>query len=137
SVGVCGRSGRVSVTLFLFGAPLAASGPSVDRKFGSLAQPARAIAERGQRGDRGLDLGLGGLTRARQPEFRNECRLAGVRVLPDSLAERPRIALDIQKIVADLEGEAEMPGIEGKRGAPRGIGAEDRARLGREADQRP
>ena len=73
--------------------------------------------------------------RAIQPQDRHEGRLAGRGVGADRLAGLGRVALGVQQIVDDLEGEAEIVGIGDERVAllRRGM-AEDGAGLAGEGD---
>ena len=78
------------------------------------------------------------LTRLRrapvEPEQRHEGRLAARLVLAQPLARRLGVALDVEDVVADLEGEPER-----RRVAPQRLGVrppEDRARLRRPDEER-
>ena len=84
-----------------------ASTPSGDGEIGGGAQQVGAGAEIGERRRRPARQGLGALPRARRSEKRHQRRLAGAGVLACRLAQRRRVAFEVEQVVGDLEGEAE------------------------------
>ena len=69
-----------------------------------------------------------------EPQQRHEGRLAALLVLAQPLARRLGVALDVEDVVADLEGEPERRGIAAQRLGVRP--PEDRARLRRPDEER-
>src|SRR5581483_7062882 len=103
-----------------------------------LPQKFRSLVEQIKMHDRLIDqqlrLGAGPLN----PKDRHEGGLAGGGVGADRLAGLRRRTLDVEQVVGDLEGEAEIVGIAAQRLARlvRGLG-ENRPRFAGEGDQRP
>jgi len=88
------------------------------REAGRRAQDVRFAAERHQRAFGFRHQGGEPRVRALDAEQGDQRRLAGGGVLAGGLAERRRIALDVEQIVGDLEGLADRRAIAIERGAP-------------------
>ena len=82
----------------------------------------------------GQHIGLG--ARPFEAQDRDKRRLAGFGVLADLLADLGLVALGVEQVVGDLEGEAEVVGV-GVQGVPRALRslAQDRSGLASESDE--
>src|SRR5262249_3706673 len=110
-------SGMVSPSLVTIASSLVRLRAPVDDELRHVAQELRPFFECRQMAGRAVRNRLGAAPRLIDAQHGDERRLARGLVLPDRLARDRRAALDVQQIVGDLEGEAEIVRVELERPA--------------------